>query len=301
MRIVTHADDCGLTDGITTAILDCAGSLAGASVMAGGDCPERAARALKASLSGRHGLPVVGVHLNLLEGRCLLPSDRLPLLARPDGFFRHNLGSLCLVLSNPFSRARQALLDEIAAEWTAQAERIRGAVPSARLYLDGHLHVHVLPVLRPVLFSLLRRFPIDYVRVPAEPRYFAPAPPGPQLFGNLRRELLRLWCGGLGEELRKRGVLTPDCFLGAFCSGAMTLPRLAAGLAHARKTLADDALVEIMFHPGGFGPDDAAAAGDLPYRDFYLAPERNAEHGLLHSAEFQHLMLSHDKNWQGAP
>ena len=78
MRIVTHADDCGLTDGITTGILDCAGSLAGASVMAGGDCPERAARALEASLPGRYGLPVVGVHLNLLEGRCLLPPDRLP-------------------------------------------------------------------------------------------------------------------------------------------------------------------------------------------------------------------------------
>ena len=301
MRIVTHADDCGLTDGITTAILDCGGALAGASVMAGGDCPERAARALEASLSCRCGLPVVGVHLNLLEGRCMLPPDQLPLLARPDGFFRHSLGSLCLALAKPFSRARQALLDEIAAEWTAQAEHIRAAVPSARLYLDGHLHVHVLPALRPVLFALLQRFPVDYVRVPAEPRYFAPAPPGLQLFGNLRRELLRLWCGGLGAELRKRGVRTPDCFLGAFCSGAMTLPRLAAGLAHARKTLASDALVEIMFHPGGFGPDDADAARDLPYRKFYLAPERNAEYALLRSAEFHHLMFSHDDEWQGAP
>ena len=56
-----------------------------------------------------------------------------------------------------------------------------------------------------------------------------------------------------------------------------------------------------MFHPGGFGPDDADAARDLLYRKFYLAPERNADYVLLRSGEFHHLMLSHDKSWQGAP
>ena len=301
MRLLTHADDCGLTSGMTRAILDCArsGALLGASVMAGGACADEAARALESAISGRHGLPVVGVHLNLLEGRCLLPPERLPLLARPDGFFRHSLGSLCLALSVPFSRSKQALLDEIAEESSAQAARIQAAVPRARLYLDGHLHVHILPALRPVLFSLLESFPIDYVRVPAEPRYALPVPPRLRVVGTIRRELLRLWSRGLSAALGKRGVRTPDCFIGAFCSGSMTLPRLTAGLEHARRILADDALVEVMFHPGGFDPDDASC--DLAYREFYLSPERNDEYALLRSSEFHHLMLRHDKEWQGLP
>ena len=301
MRLLTHADDCGLTSGMTRAILDCArsGALLGASVMAGGACADEAARALESAIAGRHGLPVVGVHLNLLEGRCLLPPERLPLLARPDGFFRHSLGSLCLALSVPFSRSKQALLDEIAEESSAQAARIQAAVPRARLYLDGHLHVHILPALRPVLFSLLESFPIDYVRVPAEPRYALPVPPRLRVVGTIRRELLRLWSRGLSAALGKRGVRTPDCFIGAFCSGSMTLPRLTAGLEHARRILADDALVEVMFHPGGFDPDDASC--DLAYREFYLSPERNDEYALLRSSEFHHLMLRHDKEWQGLP
>ena len=301
MHILPHADDCGLAAGITSAIMDCArsGALLGASVMACGDCADEAVRELEKTISSRHGVPVVGVHLNLLEGRCMLPSERLPRLARPDGVFRHSLGSLCLALSAPFSRSRQALLDEIAAEWTAQAACIHAAAPLSRLYLDGHLHVHVLPALRPVLFSLLENFPIDYVRVPAEPRYNLPAPVVLQFTGNLRRELLRLWPAGLSAELRRRGVRTPDCFIGAFCSGNMTLPRLIAGLTHAGKTLADDALVEIMFHPGGVRPDDDSGVHTLAYRDFYCAPERKAEYALLHSPQFHELMLRHDKDWQG--
>ena len=301
MRLLTHADDCGLTRGITRAILDCArsGALLGASVMAGGDCADEAARSLEQTIAGRHGLPVVGVHINLLEGRCLLPPERLPLLARPDGFFRHSLGSLYLALSVPFSRAKQALLDEIAEECAAQTARIQAAVPTARLYLDGHLHVHILPALRPVLFSLLERFPIDYVRVQVEPRYAMPSPPRLRIVGTIRRELLRLWSRGLPAALSRRGVRAPDCFIGAFCSGSMTLPRLIAGLDHARRAFADDALVEVMFHPGGFEPDDASR--DLAYREFYLASERNDEYALLQSSEFHHLMLHHDKDWQGAP
>ena len=301
MQILTHADDCGLSRGITRAILDCAqaGVLLGASVMAGGDCADESARELERIIPVRQGLPVVGIHLNLLEGRSLLPPERLPKLVRPDGVFRHSLGSLCLALAVPFSRSRQALLDEIAAEWEAQATRVQTAAPLSRLYLDGHLHVHILPALRPVLFSLLDKFPIDYVRVPAEPRYTLPAPFALQLTGNLRRELLRLWSAGLSAELRKRGVRTPDCFIGAFCSGSMTLPRLAAGLAHADKSLDGDGLVEIMLHPGGFGPDDESVSRSLAYREFYRAPERNEEYSLLRSPEFHQLMRRYDKDWQG--
>ena len=301
MRILTHADDCGLTEGMTRAILDCArtGALLGASVMAGGECVDKAICGLERAISGPRNIPAVGVHLNILEGRSLLPPERLPRLVSPEGIFRHSLGSLCRALASPFSRSRQSLLDEIAEECSAQTARIQAAVSAPSLYLDGHLHVHILPALRPVLFSLLERFPIDYVRVPAEPRYVPPVPPCLRIAGTLRRELLRLWSHGLPVALNKRGVRTPDSLIGAFCSGSMNLPRLAAGLNHVQRVLYDDALVEIMFHPGGSDFDEAPR--HLAYRDFYLASARNDEYALLCSPEFHHLMLRHDKDWQGVP
>jgi predicted glycoside hydrolase/deacetylase ChbG (UPF0249 family) len=303
MRILAHADDGGLSCGITGDIeaCSCAGSLSGVSIIAGGEHAGEAIRLLKRSLPAHGAVPAIGVHLNLLEGRCLLPPERLPHLVRPDGFFRRSLAGLSLALSSPFSRAKQALLDEIAAEWTAQAAKVRDLLPSSPFYLDGHLHVHTLPALRPALFSLLESFSVTYVRVPDEPRHWSPAPFALQLVGNARRELLRRWSRGLSPALRKRGVRTPDCFISAFYSGCMTMPRLAAELDRAQKRLPDDALTEIMFHPGALRHEETDAARTLAYRKFYLAPERARERALLCSPAFHRLMLRYDKDWRGAP
>ncbi len=298
MRVLVHADDCGLSAGLNKTILDClkAGAIHGASVVAGGDHAQEAAKVLRCG-PARMGVPPVGVHLNILEGRAVCRAEEIAELVHPDGYFRHSLGSLTALLARPFSRSRAALLKAVAKEWSAQVESIRRAVPDTPLYLDGHLHVHILPALRPVLLSLVEQYAIAYVRVPREERFFAPAPPGLRLVGTLRRELLFFWSRGLPGQLAKRGVRTPDYFIGAFCSGAMTLPRLAAGLAYTAKKASSEALVEIMTHPGSFAPEERDAAA-LKYGAFYSSENRARERAMLLSADFRNTLARYDASWQ---
>lgn len=310
MRCLTLADDCGITPGATEAILRCldAGRLYGTAVMAGAPYAREAAQALGKRLAQRPSLRV-GVHLNLLEGNCTAPAAEVLLLADAQGRFKHSLGSLWAALAFAGRNSRTALLGQIAREWQAQAALVHqevgkgfGREDGFSLYLDGHLHVHTLPALRPVLLELLEGLSVSHVRIPAEPRYAVPAPLSLQLVGSLRRELLSYWSEPLRGLLQRRGISTPDLFIGAFCSGAMTLPRLEAGLACAQKSASPESLVEIMFHPGGFTPEERRTLGPtLPYADFYSSPNRSVEYDLLLSPEFEQLMLRHDPCFVQSP
>ncbi len=332
MRCLPVADDCGISPGITRAILRGidSGALRGTSILAGGANTLEAALALAARRRGMATPPEIGIHLNLLEGNASAPARDIPLLADERGIFRHSLASLWAALAFSSRRKKEALLTQVEREFSAQIECVQsllcpnipeedtsaannGIVPpgevhapggSARrapatppLYLDGHLHVHALPALRPVLESLLQRYSVARVRVPREPRFLPPVPLALCITGTLRRELLSFWSGPLRALLRRYGVTVPDFFLGAFCSGSMTLPRLRAGLARVRALARrDDALVEIMLHPGEQAPVDTNAPG-LSYAAFYRSPAREAEARMLFSAEYHHLMRLYDSCW----
>ncbi len=299
MRRLALADDCGISPGATDAILRCvdAGSLDGASVMAGAPRAREAAR----SLARRSAL--VGVHLNLLEGRCVAPAGEVPLLVDARGNFRHSLGSLWAALTLASRGSRASLAAQIAREWQAQADLVREAAgrkeSGGAVYLDGHLHVHVLPALRPILLELAESFPVCHVRIPIEPRHMPPAPPALLAVGSVRRELLRAWAAPLRLLLEQRGIPSPEVFIGAFCSGAMNAPRLEAGLARAARSVSSnapaEATVEIMFHPGGFSPEERAdpAFASLPYAAFYTSPARRVEEELLLSPEFGRLLSTY--------
>ncbi len=300
MRFLPLADDCGISPGADATILRCieAGRLCGTSVMAGAPHAAKAGETLGRRLSRDPELRI-GAHLNLLEGRCAAPAGELPLLVNERGEFKHNLASLWAALALGSRRNRAALLQQIAREWQAQVEAVRGWVAKGfgresgfSLYLDGHLHVHVLPAVRPVLLELAAAFPPRHVRLLLEPRHLPPAPPALRLKGALRRELLTYWSRPLRGQLRARGIPTPDAFVGAYCSGSMTGPRLEASLAAVRKTAGPDALVELMFHPGGFSGDERARLAHLPYAAFYTSPERRVEAELLLSPAFARLLDS---------
>ncbi len=312
MRCLPLADDCGLSTGITEGILRCldAGGLRGASVLAGGEHAREACTALAARQ--KYGLgPRIGVHLNILEGRATARPAALPILADCQGRFKLSAPALWAGLTLASRRARNALIAQIELEFHTQAEFIlksvsegsaRGASAHAlpALYLDGHLHVHALPALRPVLGTLLETFSFKHVRVPLEPLYLPPVPPVACITGVLRRGVLALWAKPLRAFLQKRGASVPDFFLGAFCSCSMTLPRLASGLKAIRKLApAEDALVEIMLHPGGLSESEcrSCASGEAVYSAAHASPCRKAEAEMLLSQDFHRLMAHYDKTW----
>ena len=326
MRCLPVADDCGVSQGVTETILHCidAQSLRGTSILAGGCYAQQAAAKLAERLCERsleqisapepQPMPqrqslYLGVHLNLLEGKAMAPVSALPLLVDERGNFRHTLASLWRLLTFSSARKKAALLEQAELEFSAQIDFVRAAMlvnerALPPLYLDGHLHVHIIPGLRPVLLSIADKYSVAHVRVPAEPRYILPASVNLQCTGTLRHELLVHWSRPLHAALRGRGVSTPDFFIGAFCSGSMTLQRLKAGIARVHRLAKhSDPVVEIMFHPGGFSEPErctsllAGATEKLPYTAFYRSPNRKIESDLLLSADFHQLMADYDSTW----
>ena len=144
-RVTLCADDYGLAPGIGRAIrtLIAAGRLHATGCMTGG--PHWPVEA--ALLRELEGSAQFGVHLTLTDQHplgpmpSLAPAGRLPLLGV---LLRHAL-------------ARRLDRDEIAAELERQVDAFEAAMGRPPDFLDGHHHVHQLPVIRDIVVDLWRR------------------------------------------------------------------------------------------------------------------------------------------------
>ncbi|RDI58663.1 ChbG/HpnK family deacetylase [Microvirga subterranea] len=141
--VVLCADDFGLTDGVSRGILELAeaGRLSATGAMTNMPGWRRNAPGLR-PLEGRIG---VGLHLNLTTGAPLGPVP---------GFADEAFPPLKEVLRRTLARrlAPDAIRGEIARQLDA-FEEVRGAPPD---FVDGHQHVHVLPVVRQALLAELK-------------------------------------------------------------------------------------------------------------------------------------------------
>jgi chitin disaccharide deacetylase len=142
-RVVLCADDYALTEGVSRGILELAGQgrITATSVMSNmAGWP-----ALAPGLRAAGDRIAVGLHLNLTTGAPLGP---MPGLA-PHGRFPA-LGGLLLDAFRRRLRSKE-LREEIERQLAA-FERSFGAPPA---FVDGHQHVHVLPIVRSVLITVL--------------------------------------------------------------------------------------------------------------------------------------------------
>ncbi|MBL0406120.1 ChbG/HpnK family deacetylase [Microvirga aerilata] len=142
--VVLCADDFGLSDGVSRGIVELAeiGRLSATGAMTNMPGWRRAAPDLRA-LEDRIA---VGLHLNLTTGS---PLSAMPRVA-PAGAFP----PLKELLAGAVRRQLPA--DEIAREIGCQLDAfvdIHGRPPA---FVDGHQHVHVLPVIRPLLLGILK-------------------------------------------------------------------------------------------------------------------------------------------------
>ena len=153
LPLIVHADDFGETPPITAGI--CAGIEAGVltstSVMANMPGTEDGLQRV-AALASRASF---GVHLNFCEGRPLTAARSL---TDPEGRF-HSKRAL-------FVRAvtGQLNLSELEAEVAAQIGRVRDHGVHIS-HVDGHKHLHQLPVVSTAVANVLPRFSIRRVRI----------------------------------------------------------------------------------------------------------------------------------------
>jgi len=276
---IIHADDCGLSEGITDAIVAChdRGWLGRTSVVVNGASWEYAVATLR-----RRPHLSVGLHLNLFEGRPLSPAREVDLLVDSRGRFCRGFAELWA--RGRAGRSAARLRAQLRVEMQRQIERFLTAFADrAPLSVDGHVHYHLLPAVFGELLSLCREYPIDTIRLPRESLYWpvvagAPRPPLVNIAKNI---VLRLLSHRATAALTSRSLKTTQAFVGVLGTGAMSLAHVRAALDHLRRSRTTGT-VEILFHPGRARHDEASLWRDRPdLQAFYLSANRDREAELL--------------------
>jgi len=236
-QLIITADDFGLSTGVNRAVEQCwsGGLLTGASIMAGGGAFDEAVQ-----IARRNPGLQVGLHLTLVNGTSVLRQEEIPGLVDSFGNFS----------DNPTAAGMRYYFDtrlrvQLEREIEAQIVRVREA-GIAPTHIDGHLNIHLHPVVFSILTELMPRYGITTFRLSQE-----------RLLHNLRFErrriigkvVERLIFGGLAGHARPQLDLLRIGYAGevkgVLNSGRMTEAYILNIIDGLQK-----GLTEIYFHPG---------------------------------------------------
>lgn len=235
-RLITNADDFGLTFGVNQSILDLHQSKALSSATLMAAASHTPAAAAIATLHPRLG---VGCHVVLVDGNPVLPPENLPGLVLPSGSFRPTLGTFA------FDLARGNIPEsEIEMEAVAQIRRLQ-ALGVHVTHVDTHKHTHMFAR---VLHPLLRAAAlcgIPSIRNPFEPDWALSATPHPPVVRSIQVRLLRTYRKNFLKLVEKAGLATPDGSIGVLATGTLNTPALQSLL----KAMPPGTW-ELVCHPG---------------------------------------------------
>jgi hopanoid biosynthesis associated protein HpnK len=236
-RLIVSADDFGMSAGVNTGVHrgHAEGILTQASLMVNGDAAAEA-------VALAHRLPklAVGLHLVLVQGRPSLSPYAIPGLVDAEGMLpMAPIRSGIRYFFVP--RLREQVRREVAAQLDAFA-----ATGLPLSHVDGHLTIHMHPVVLDVLCDLRQRYGIRCVRLPHEPlrpsldfdRHHLGRKLGEAAIFTLLSRYAR-------TRLARQGLLHADRMFGMHQTGHVSegyllhlLPRLGPGL------------TELYCHPG---------------------------------------------------
>ena len=247
-RVIINADDFGMSEEVNEAVIRAyrEGVLTSTSLMVTGAAFEQAVKLAKEN----PGL-AVGIHLVTVVGTSVLSHSEIPALVDEGKNFSNNPTAAGLKYYFS-SRARRQIRKEL----SAQFERFR-ATGLPLSHIDGHLHLHVHPVIFNTALELGTKYGAPRMRVPAEERRLALAFDRANL---VRKTVHTLLFGGLArymkKKLRERGFTFPERVYGNLQSGGMS----ERYFLYALDNLEADTN-EIYFHPAVYA-DDRLLSGE---------------------------------------
>jgi hopanoid biosynthesis associated protein HpnK len=238
-KLIVNADDFGISLEVNDAIISAhrEGVLTSTSLMVTGEAFDDAVR-----LARENPRLGVGIHLVTVMGRSALPASEIPSLVDSEGNFSND--PINAGLKYFFSpRARRELRREL----PAQFERFKSTgLPLS--HVDGHLHLHVHPVIFLIAIEQAAKYGARCMRVPVEDRRLALE------FDSDNRALKTahsMLFDGLARYMRRRlddrGFAYPARVYGNLQSGRMNESYFLYALEH----LSHD-LNEIYFHPAKY-------------------------------------------------
>jgi hopanoid biosynthesis associated protein HpnK len=244
-RLIVSADDFGAAPEVNEAVERAHrhGVLTNASLMvSGGAVADAVAVARRLPQLG------VGLHLVLVQGVPTAPRERIPRLVRSDGRFADapvwsGFRYAWLFLLRAGARQLRA---EIEAQLGAFART--GLVPS---HVDGHLNMHLHPMVLPTLIELAPRYGVRAMRLPHEPLARAIRRDGRHV---LRRSAEGAVFAALGRfaapRLRAAGIVVPRLVYGLHQTGEVDARYLQALLSQL-----PGGTSEVYCHPAVSAPE----------------------------------------------
>lgn len=280
--IYVHADDYGMTPESCRRIQDCweHGCLNSISIMPNGCLGYEEHRRKKGNLA-------CAIHINLVEGRSLVPAEQIGLLAGPDGYMKHSFfGLLMLSLSPERKKLESQLYLEIKAQVLSAMQFFQ---EGEAVFLDSHQHTHMIPLVFKTVLRAVKdaHVPIRYMRIAAEP--IVPFLLEPSLYRTYRPiNLIKnavinfLWL--FDRKAFQDTGISSALFCGIVFSGNMDVNRVMKVFDRffriAEKRGCD---LEFLFHPG------YVEAGEnfmdplkVSFQKFYRSSGRKTEYAALH-------------------
>ena len=277
-----HADDLGLTKGITDHILDCIdhGAVNSASIIPNGHAFDYAIE----EYGKRKNFRLV-VHLNLYEGRPLSRAEQVPLLVGENGIFNTSFHSVLIDFVRGNADFRRELKAQVKQEVRAQLEKVvHAAGNDYQLNVDSHLHYHMLPFVFETIMELHENHPLAYLRISREPWFWSVNGFADALnytsINVVKHRMLNYLANKYRyvDQLQSRGISTCDYFVGVLFTGKMSADVTASALRKIKKLGQTDPVVELLFHPGAAVQGEEHHWEQYPGLEaYYFSSARKAE------------------------
>jgi chitin disaccharide deacetylase len=197
-RLIVNADDFGRSHSINEAVIRAhqEGILTTASLMV-----NESACAEAVALAKQHPALGVGLHLTFLCGHSALPATEIPLLVNANQAFTEN--SFEAGMKYYF---KTELREQLRAELLAQFDRFK-ATGLPLDHVNGHLHMHLHPVIFDILMGQAASLGITRVRLTADPLWLNLRLAGGQWFYRLSHALIfQTLAWRSRADLRARGI-----------------------------------------------------------------------------------------------
>lgn len=263
--LIINGDDFGVSEEVNEAIIQAhkKGVLTSCSLMAGGEAFEQAVHLAKQN----EGL-AVGIHLVAVKGRSVLPPAKIPHIVDENGCFPDD-PTMAGIRYFFQESARRELQQEL----KAQFAKIAGT--GLRIsHIDGHLHMHIHPVIFSAAAELGRYHNVPGMRVPHDD--FALAW-GIDRSGSAKSAvqamIFALLCRRMKARLDREGFTYTKRVHGHFFTGRITEHAVLSTLDRIRSGTR-----EIYFHPALYPAGRALTPSEMQcQREFEILISENVK------------------------
>jgi hopanoid biosynthesis associated protein HpnK len=230
--LIVNADDFGMTHGINRGIIEASGKgiVTATSIMVTGWAFEEAVQ-----LARENPNLDIGLHLSLTVGRPVSNDPAVNRCLTSHGTFR--LGNRDLLIDLILHTISPSIpYREIEAQFKKALDT---RLPIT--HIDGHESIHLFPGIREIVFELMGRYGIPFLRLSYEGI-------GLRRLWKLKRwkkALINLFALLLRRQIRRRGIRTTDYYYGSFDAGYLEKEKLIGAISNVKEGTS-----EIMCHPG---------------------------------------------------